>query len=163
MRLIPNIICSSLFLKMKMKKRGFILINLLERSLTWICGFRLDQKNLTRESTKKIQLITRSNNRSVKVELPDATFTVVPMSYYYNPSNAWFRYNPRCWNRFYLMKRKELTFWFRFRKQMFINVWETNKVNLNFQNFRHLLEPLVMLDVILAEPQPITALYEPVF
>ncbi|XP_022024712.2 ribonuclease 3-like protein 2 [Helianthus annuus] len=26
--------------------------------------------------------------------------------------------------------------------------------------FRHLLEPLVMLDVILAEPQPITALYE---
>ena len=157
MRLIPNIICSSLFLKMKMKKRGFILINLLERSLTWICGFRLGQKNLTRESTKKIQLITRSNNRSVKVELPDATFTVVPMSYYYNPSNAWFRYNPRCW------WVKELTFWFRFRKQMFSSVWETNKVNLNFQNFRHLLEPLVMLDVILAEPQPITALYEPVF
>ncbi|KAI7724668.1 hypothetical protein M8C21_021479 [Ambrosia artemisiifolia] len=26
--------------------------------------------------------------------------------------------------------------------------------------FRHLLEPLVMLDVIMAEPQPITALYE---
>ena len=124
-----NIICSSLFLKMKMKKRGFILINLLERSLTWICGFRLDQKNLTRESTKKIQLITRSNNRSVKVELPDATFTVVPMSCYYNPSNAWFRYNPRCWNRFYLMKRKELTFWFRFRKQMFMS----ERVNILIQ------------------------------